>query len=394
MRLWHLIRKKWTFKKNNKVDLLIFDDPPVVFDFKKINYSVYRSDEINIYYLFKSLITLIKSHKKNLNNLSNIYFKLMVSAYDPILTVGKDRFGKILKFTEFFPNKKKIYYEWAYTFKEQITITQFLIKGLSKRLSLKYSRNNNLKKRLKKTQGPDFYFVYDKRSQKFIKQVYQTKVLDMGSIRNNERKTKNFRKEYDFMFISNYRPRPPSDNLRYDKIDKFIDCTTFTIKNLSSYCEENNMKLCIALASNREEKKYKKSELKREELNFYHKYAKNFYTENLDSYSLANKSKMIVCTHSNLGYELLARKKKVFFVNTLKKFDWHFYKKNSNFFYKGNNESKFKKKLFNFSKIDEKKFRKSILRDKKIMKFDKNNKKMKVIISQIIKNEKRGVLSK
>ena len=90
MRLWHLIRKKWTFKKNNKVDLLIFDDPPVVFDFKKINYSVYRSDEINIYYLFKSLITLIKSHKKNLNNLSNIYFKLMVSAYDPILTVGKD----------------------------------------------------------------------------------------------------------------------------------------------------------------------------------------------------------------------------------------------------------------------------------------------------------------
>ncbi len=248
---------------------------------------------------------------------------------------------------------------------------------------------------MKKVQGPDFYLAYDKRSQKFIEKIYQTKVLTAGSIRNNERKSEYFRKEYDFMFISNYRPKPSSKNLRFNKIDKFIDCTIFAIKNLSDYCEKNNKKLCIALASNREEKKYKQSKLRKEELNFYHKHTKNFYIEDLDSYNLANKSKMIVCTHSNLGYELLARRKKVFFVNTLKNFNWHFLnKKNSNFFYKGNNSDRYKKKLFNFSKISERKFNKFIIKDKNIMQFDKDNTKMKFLILKIIKEVKKEALSK
>ena len=113
MRLLGFFKKKWVFKRNNKVDLLIFDDPPVFFDFRKINYAVYKNDEINIFYLLKGLLILIKLREKNLKNLSNIYFKLMINAYDPILTLGKDRFGKILKFSELFPKRKKIFYEWA-----------------------------------------------------------------------------------------------------------------------------------------------------------------------------------------------------------------------------------------------------------------------------------------
>ena len=164
---------------------------------------------------------------------------------------------------------------------------------------------------------------------------------------------------------------------------------------MSDYCEENNKKLCIALASNREEKRYKKSKLREEELNFYHKHTKNFYIEDLDSYNLANKSKMIVCTHSNLGYEFLARKKKIFFVNTLKNFNWHFLnKKNSNFFYKGNNDNEYKKRLSSFSKISERKFDKLVIKDKNIMQFDKDNKKMKFLVLKIIKKAKKEALLK
>ena len=82
---------------------------------------------------------------------------------------------------------------------------------------------------MKKVQGPDFYLTYDKRSKKFIEKIYKTKFLVTGSVRNNERKTEYFKKKYDFMFISNYRPKPLSNNLRFNKINKFIACTIFAI---------------------------------------------------------------------------------------------------------------------------------------------------------------------
>ena len=298
-------------KKNKKVDLLIFDDPPVEFNFDKINYAIYKNEEINIFYLIKSFSVFIKSKNKNLHSLSNIYFKFMIESYDPIATVGKDRFGKILKFKKIFPEKKTIFYEWAYTFNEQILITQFLIRGYSKKFTLDYLKSNKSNK-IKKMKGPNYYLANDKRSKNFIEKIYDTNVLLCGSVRNNERQTRQFKKTYDFMFISNYRPTPPVGNLRFNKIDKFINCTIFAIKNLSDFCEKNNKKLCIALASTREEKKYKKSYLEKKELDFYNKYAKNFSIENLDSYNLANKARVIICTHSNLGYELLARKKRFF----------------------------------------------------------------------------------
>lgn len=395
MKLLSFLKYKFSFKKNKKVDLLLFDDPPVKFNFKDINFSIYYNNEINIYYLIIALVKFLKSDKKNLENLINIYFINMIKSFDPILTIGKDRFGKIIKFHKFFPQKKKIFYEWAYSFNEQISISQNLIQGISKKKSLQH-KNKNYEKNFRKKVGPDYYFVMDKRSKKFIEKVYKSKFLIAGSVRNNEKLTNNFKKkDYDFLFISSFRPNAKFEHLRFSRNQNIIDCTIFAIKAISSFCEENNKKLCIALASNREEKSYLKSKLYKAEMEFYKKYAKKFFTENLDSYSLSNKSKIIINTHSNLGYEMLARKKKVFFINNLNNLNWHFFgQKNKCFIYKGKNSNELKKKLKFFINMKTKNYLKLLNQKNSIMQYDMGNIMLKKLIKNILHKEKKGDLLK
>ena len=40
--VFHLLKKKLTFKKNKKVDLLVLDDLFIEFDFKNFNYVIYN----------------------------------------------------------------------------------------------------------------------------------------------------------------------------------------------------------------------------------------------------------------------------------------------------------------------------------------------------------------
>ena len=69
----------------------------------------------------------------------------------------------------------------------------------------------------------------------------------------------------------------------------------------------------------------------------------------IDSFELANLSKVSVCTHSNLGYQLLARGNKVLFLNTDKDiYKWHFItNKIGLFWYKGENSKEIYEKFHN-----------------------------------------------
>ena len=64
-------------------------------------------------------------------------------------------------------------------------------------------------------------------------------------------------------------------------------------------CFKKKKKLCIALASNRIEKKNK---IRFEnELKFFKDINEKFYYEKIDNFQLANKSKLIISANSTLG---------------------------------------------------------------------------------------------
>ena len=64
--VFHLLKKKWTFKKNKKVDLLVLDDLFIEFDFKNLNYVIYNENEINLRYFFAIIFEFFFFKKKKL----------------------------------------------------------------------------------------------------------------------------------------------------------------------------------------------------------------------------------------------------------------------------------------------------------------------------------------
>ena len=143
--------------------------------------------------------------------------------------------------------------------------------------------------------------------------------------------------------------------------------------------------MCVALASNRKEKKNKIN--KEDELKFYNQYLDRFNTEANNSFEIAEKSNLSICLSSNLGPELLSRGKKVLFLNanTLIS-DWYFLKKEEGpFWYKGKNKEKIFKKIQFLLSCSSDKWNKIIKKNKNIkMYFDPNNNKLKKIINRLI----------
>ena len=103
--VFHLLKKKLTFKKNKKVDLLVLDDLFIEFDFKNLNYVIYNENEINLRYFFAIIFEFFFSKRKNFSFLKELYFKKVISSYNPKIVLGKDRYGFITKYKKHFPQK-------------------------------------------------------------------------------------------------------------------------------------------------------------------------------------------------------------------------------------------------------------------------------------------------
>jgi len=163
------------------------------------------------------------------------------------------------------------------------------------------------------------------------------------------------------------------------------------MKILKTYCEKNNKRLCIATTSTREDKIHNSKMKLKDELEFYKRDYNNFYIENIDSYNLANKSNLIICLTSNLGPELLARKKKVLFLNIHHFFglNWPFLpndKEEGAFWYKGQDKEKISNKIDYLINLDERDWLKELEKADFNMPFDPQNNILKKLI-QNIKNE-------
>ena len=116
-------------------------------------------------------------------------------------------------------------------------------------------------------------------------------------------------------------------------------CNIYVLQILNKLEKSLNKKICIALSSNRKDKKEENFSIKGKDL--FSEYLKNYFTENLDSNELAEKSNLIICIGSNLGPELLAQGKKVLFLNlnSLTN-DWHYFRSfEGPFWYKGKDKA-------------------------------------------------------
>ena len=117
------------------------------------------------------------------------------------------------------------------------------------------------------------------------------------------------------MLISQYRNHPYKFFGIYNpKIMNINDSAMwFVAKTISNFCEKNNKNFCIATTFNRADKK--KYKIRDNEIDFYSSISNNFKIEDIDSYNLSVKSKVIVTTYSTLGLELLSRGKRVLFLD-------------------------------------------------------------------------------
>ena len=90
--------------------------------------------------------------------------------------------------------------------------------------------------------------------------------------------------------------------------------STYILNMINQLILSKNLKVCIAFSSLRSDKKNKLSF--KDEKEFYQSNLKKFYVEkNIDSYQLAEKSKIIINVGSSLGLDLISRGHKVLFLH-------------------------------------------------------------------------------
>ena len=128
------------------------------------------------------------------------------------------------------------------------------------------------------------------------------------------------------MFISEFRKLDPKTINRikqgyhsYTFANRSIEmnfkdvCTIYVLDIINNFQNRKNIQLSVARSSIRKDKNNRLS--KTDEMKFFNEYLNNFHVEEIDSFQLAEKSDVIICISSNLGPELLARGKKVLFLN-------------------------------------------------------------------------------
>ena len=160
-------------------------------------------------------------------------------------------------------------------------------------------------------------------------------------------------------------------------------CTIYVLNILNKYCESKNKKLCIARSSTRKEKKVKLSQ--KDEMKFFNEYLKNFYTEDIDSFSLSEKSEVVICLASNLGPELLSRGKKVLFLNVNSLInDWPFLPlEEGPFWYKGKNIKTIEQKLVYMFSINATEWKDILDKSQVSMLYDPGNLKLKQLVYRL-----------
>ncbi len=145
----------------------------------------------------------------------------------------------------------------------------------------------------------DYIFVFNKLIAKEYTKIVKSKYIVNGSIKNNLIKIKKTKFKKSFLYISRFRIDKPFEHFSFEKK---------LLQNMEKFFVRNNLKLHILLTR---QKKYRELEIK-----FYNEILKNNFKIiqpiNINqTYNAINYYENILFINSTLGYEAIARFKKI-----------------------------------------------------------------------------------
>ena len=318
-----------------------------------------RLNEINIPILFK----LFFSGKKNIFfNYILEYIKYVDCKY--IITFN-DNLSWFYKLKENFPEKKFLAFQNGFRAK-------FFFDSLKKN---------------KQKLSADLICTFNKNFADEYKKKISSKVLVLGSFKNNLNKiTKYKKKRSSILLVSSGYPEKKyfstyNESYKYPS-NIFYKNDKILIKSVVSFCRANNIELEITPKNKDDEREF--LFFKKIIDNFDFKYHKNNYA-NMKTYQIADQVNMTVCSHSTFGFENLSRGNKTAIFNNKKKVTkgawdifWYLNLKSRGFFWTdSSNEVEIKKLLHTIYFINSYKWKKNTKSiSNKMMYYDKDKKKL------------------
>jgi len=328
-------------------------------DLKVINFN----DRLNIFCLIEAIFFFFLefSFKDIKKKIADKYFYIFCKRIDPIIAIGNEVDGRVLKFKKFFPKKLSICFQMSIYRKEHKFLTTKRLKNLS----------------------CDYFFTYDKWHTNYFNFI-KSKFIETGSVKANFKKINEEEKKYEILYISQYREKNYTDPISYYLTSSSILAVNnyWVFNKIAQLCFSKKKKLCLALVSNRIDKKYNIQF--ENELKFFKDINDKFYYENIDNFQLANKSKLIISADSTMGVELLFLGYKVLFINSfsfLSKIHIFEGKSEEGAFWINNQCLKnLEEKIENLIKLSNDDYKKIITQEKFDINYDYNNSKLIKII--------------
>jgi len=350
---------KFDFKIIKKEKLLIFDTLSLEFasKFKKFETLDVRHKVFNFWLLLENFLYLKFTFKD--------YILTFISKVNPkVVLTFNDNYLLFYELKNYFPEVKFIAVQNGYRHKDQSDV---------------------FKKYKNKRLFADYLFTFGKNSEIFYKKYLKcNNFINLGSFRNNNVKLKKSSEKKNILFISQFR----SANMH--KGDVF-NVESQMIKIINIFCKKKKIKLFLATASTEnylEEKNFLLSKLpEKHNVRLIRKKGR------FDNYSLINKFETIVFVESTLGYEAIARKKKIVAISCRKEkgkiispFGFPTIKSNKAFFFTNFGT---KKEIFrvlnNVYNLPQKKWLKKYQKKLNVfMSFNKDNIKLKKTINKLI----------
>lgn len=363
------------FNKQKKIDVLINDE-----NFSKLSlpskirtYSIKKKE----FFFYPLLISIIKNFFKltlSKENILNDYIIILINKFRPKIILSHELKNKIYFIKKNFPNIITIIYQLNNYYDYYRSVTKKII-------------SNNYKI---KTFRADYLILKNNKAKSLLNFIKSKKIV-LGSLKNNELKTKKYlKKKYDIMIISTFRkPVTRLYNIKLWGCMEVSDSnTSYLLKIVNELAIKKNLKICVALSSSRPDKDKISLE---DEISFFKSELKNFsYEINTNSYQLAEKSKLIVNAGSTLGLDLISRGHKVFFLKPVEFIpgditeNFLFKSKSGLFWFNGSDKQLIKKKIINLLSLSHTKW-KNTFKKFNTQPYDEGNKVLKKIIINLLK---------
>tara|TARA_Y100000590_G_scaffold468851_1_gene653468 strand:- start:14652 stop:15821 length:1170 start_codon:yes stop_codon:yes gene_type:complete len=372
-----LLKANYELRKPPKKNIVFFDINHANFIASKLKikpdqYTTIcsRLERINIYIFIKSLFSNYFNFKFNL---FNYYLEFIKYTNAKIVITFTDNNIIFYKFKQYLPHVKFISVQNGH-------------RSENRDWFLTLNKNSNFKKNLKS----DIYFTSNKEYGNKINQYINCQIKPIGFFRNNFVSKKTTQKKKTILFISQFRRKEKvfemlkDANPEVEINQQLIDDTYLVEKKLlpliNQYCVFKKYSffiLGVATKNYKDEKNFYKSIINSNNWKFLKKikFPKN--------YRLLDKFENIVFIDSTLGYEAIARDKKVAVFSSRKlnrngkfeKFGWPLKMKSKGFFYSNScNYSEVKRVLDNVTNYSDQKWKMKILpKLSKLRYFDMNN---------------------